>query len=132
MKKQMKRVTAFLLMIILLTVLANNSYAENKATLVVPEKSQEFKNWEKSTEEDKKSTLPKYTDIKMKDAVKKSTYRVINNEEKANLEAQYRRTGLTVKNQKQTNMCWAFSFSSVLERKWCRKSLFTFKLKLHN
>ena len=128
----MKRVTAFLLMIILLTVLANNSYAENKATLVVPEKSQEFKNWEKSTEEDKKSTLPKYTDIKMKDAVKKSTYRVINNEEKANLEAQYRRTGLTVKNQKQTNMCWAFSFSSVLERKWCRKSLFTFKLKLHN
>ena len=128
----MKRVTAFLLMIILLTVLANNSYAENKATLVVPEKSQEFNNWEKSTEEDKKSTLPKYTDIKMKDAVKKSTYRVINNEEKANLEAQYRRTGLTVKNQKQTNMCWAFSFSSVLERKWCRKSLFTFKLKLHN
>lgn len=116
MKKHIKFIVFLFCVISITFVSVNISNANDMAGWTMPEKSEKFENWENLSEEKKARTnLPLYTNLEVKDSIKKSTYNQINSLSRATLASNYRRTGLTVKDQKSSNQCWAFAFSSALE-----------------
>lgn len=57
-----------------------------------------------------------YSNIELKDSIKKSMYDyVVSGRLGASLGSSYRRTGLTVRDQEKTYLCWAFTMASMLE-----------------
>lgn len=106
----------FVLIVTIMLFSLNNVIAvEFKAI----EKSAEFEKWENLPEEEKKNAIePAYTTLDIQDSMKKSTYSQLNSKLSSALESRYSlkdNLDIIVKNQHQTDLCWAFSFSSVLE-----------------
>lgn len=86
------------------------------------EKSESFSQWEELKEDERELFFqPPYFDINLKDSVKRSTYNEYLGESeepviKFNLKKQLENIGeIIVKDQKLTQSCWAFSYSSVIE-----------------
>ena len=96
---------------------ATISNATDESNFAIPEKSQEFEEWEKLSEEEKANTVqPSYSTIRIQESVKKSKYNdIISSKQGNSLASNYRINGLTVKDQQKSGLCWAFSFSSMLE-----------------
>ena len=107
------------LMICFITIIfasINMCYAKSNTIWEVPDKTLEFEYWENLQEEEKEKTIiPEFSNRTLENSIKKSEYNNILNQKRAALESNYRRPAITVKDQKQTGNCWAFSFSSVLE-----------------
>ena len=110
-----------LLLLILLTIIIGISISGKvKATedlFSLSELSNSYKKWLNLSDYDRKNALePLPYNIKWKESVKKSTYNNLMNMKIGNtLATSYKISNLTVKNQMKTSLCWAFSFSSMLE-----------------
>lgn len=116
MKKFLKIIVLFLVTNIMLLGVIHVSQATDESPWILPEKSKEFEKWENLPEEERKNTrMPSYSNITYKESIKRSHYNLLQRRLAKDLEASYKRNGLTVKNQQATGLCWAFSFSSVLE-----------------
>ena len=91
--------------------------AENISSI---EKSAEFEKWENLSEQERKNTIqPSFSNVKIQDSIKKSTYNnLLRGTLGTTLGESYdlRETqNIIVKNQQQTGSCWAFSYSSIVE-----------------
>ena len=115
MEKYIKTISMSVFMLIITFIFSNISYAKDNIEWEVPEKTQKFQYWESLSEEEKENTvIPEISGRVFKDSVKRSKYNILS-EKRAALETRYQRPAITVKDQRQTGACWAFSFSSVLE-----------------
>lgn len=86
------------------------------------EKSAEFEKWENLSDEERKNAIqPAYNDLKIEDSLKRSTYSKLRSVGDSQLEARYFSNNNIVKNQQQTGLCWAFSFTSSLESSISKK-----------
>ncbi|MCI8384721.1 MAG: hypothetical protein HFJ33_07730 [Clostridia bacterium] len=116
MKKQFKKMISFVAIVLMTLLFFNVTYASDELKWIVPEKSKEMKTWEALSEDKRNHVIePIYFNPELKESVKKSTYNQINTIAQASLESSYRRTGLTVRDQKQTGTCWAFAFTGTLQ-----------------
>ena len=117
MNKRIKVITIMLLTVIITAFCLNNSYAIDDIIVVNENKSEAFENWENLSDEDRQNTIqPPMFNINIDDSLKKSTFQNIVNGKLGNsVQSTYKRTGLKVKNQQATKLCWAFAFSSMLE-----------------
>lgn len=79
-------------------------------------KSAEFEKWENLSDEERKTAIqPSYNDLTIEDSLKRSTYNQLKSLGDSALADRYVLNNIIVKNQQQTNLCWAFSFTSSLE-----------------
>ncbi len=118
MKRYIKLISMILMICFITIIFAsiNMCYAKSNTIWEVPDKTLEFEYWENLQEEEKEKTIiPEFSNRTLENSIKKSEYNNILNQKRAALESNYRRPAITVKDQKQTGNCWAFSFSSVLE-----------------
>ena len=118
MKKFLKKQIAIIVLtLLLLSTVAFATSEEDKIILI--EKSESFLQWEKLSEEERKSAIqPSYFDINLKDSIKRSTYNQYLSES-ATLETEYnlkdQLSNIFVKNQKSVGACWAFAYSNAIE-----------------
>lgn len=121
MKKTKKLIVLFLIGIILSfnTNVAKSVEVDN----VIP-KSDNFKNWESLSDEEKKESIqPSLVDTKIEGFIKKSNYSKIL--KSSTLESKYDlrdKINIKVKNQQNSNSCWAFSLSSIVESFFANKN----------
>ncbi len=116
MSKFLRLIISFIIAIIITLSLFHISNATNETIWILPEKSQEFEKWENLSDEERANTIePSYSSVSFKESIKKSKYNVLCSKLGDSLTSSYRISGLTVKNQQATNLCWAFAFSSMLE-----------------
>ena len=126
MKSIVKRTLLLVIMVIIL--LSGEIFAEEGFKAI--EKSAEFEKWEKLSDEERKNIpQPSYMDLNISDSLKKSTYNSLVNSGTTEDNSKYIPTtgSYIVKDQQYTGLCWAFSFTSVLEntiaKKYNRSSL---------
>lgn len=116
MKKDLKLIIFSIIVIIIALSFFNISSATDENTWILPEKSKEFEKWENLSEEERTNAIePSYSSVSFKESIKKSRYNMLCSKIGDSLASNYRINGLTVKNQQATGLCWAFSFSSMLE-----------------
>ena len=116
MKKDLKLIIFSAIVMIIALSFFNISSATDENTWILPEKSKEFEKWENLSEEERANVIvPSYSNISFKESIKKSRYNMLCSKVGDSLASNYRINGLTVKNQQATGLCWAFSFSSMLE-----------------
>ena len=117
MKNLISKITIFFIIFNFIFFYLNISSASNEIMINVQEKSDKVKEWENLSEEERSKFIqPSYSNVNLKESVKKSTYNNLLNRRVGNsLASSYKITGLSLKDQELTGMCWAFSFSSVLE-----------------
>ena len=129
----MKKLSRILIIIFIIFVIiisySGIGYANesNIPKLKVIEKSDELKKWENLSEEEREKTIqPSYSSISLKNSIKRSRYNTIVGTGENNLDSVYdlrkdTNYEMTVKNQKITECCWAFSFSSIMESTLSKK-----------
>lgn len=116
MKKNLRLIISFVIVMIITLSFFSISSATDENTWILPEKSQEFEKWENLSEEERANViLPSYSNVSFRESIKKSRYNMLCSELGDSLASSYRINGLNVKNQQATGLCWAFSFSSMLE-----------------
>ena len=119
MKRNLRKIF-IIFMVFLCVILTNKVYAE-KLEVTVPEMTENYKEWVKLSEKEKKKTIeplafPIIFNNKSQ-SYNSSRVSMLNNL-KSSLGTNYNlkdEITLKVKNQEKTNRCWAFSLSSVLE-----------------
>ena len=119
MKRNLRKIF-IIFMVFLCVILTNKVYAE-KLEVTVPEMTENYKEWLKLSEKEKKKTIeplafPIIFNNKSQ-SYNSSRVSMLNNL-KSSLGTSYNlkdEITLKVKNQEKTNRCWAFSLSSVLE-----------------
>lgn len=124
MKKSLKSIIIFIIMVLAI-ILTNNVYANrnNKSEneFKVVEKSASFKKWEELSDTERERAIqPLYFNIDFKNSIKRSKYNLLVGASGDDvLESKYdlrdEIPSITVKDQKKTGSCWAFSFTSALE-----------------
>ncbi len=121
----MKKIKIILLIIFyILIIFSVSSYADFQDIEI--KKSKEFEKWENLPEEEKKETIqPVFSEIPIKDSIKRSTYNILTSQvgnsiygEKYDLSKEI---NIKVKNQKHIRGCWAFSYTSMVETTLFRK-----------
>ncbi len=121
----MERKRKKFILFILIIVIAFNIKVFGAEEIKTVEKSAEFEKWENLSEEERKNSIqPPYQTITFKDSVKRSTYNNLLNLRGSTLSKYYSLKddiNFIVKNQQQTNLCWAFSFTSALESTIAKK-----------
>lgn len=118
MKKALKKIVViFIFCISIFATLVRANSDTEKVNII--EKSETFQKWEELTEEERKDTIqPTYFDIEIKNSIKRSKYNTLlasteTDNTRYNLKDELNK--IVVKNQQAANLCWAFSFSSMLE-----------------
>lgn len=127
MKNTIKKIISLLIILLVIfsfwTVQAKSELEENATTI---EYSEDYKAWLNLSEEDKKSTLEprKYDIVTKKDNISylKEMDNVFKIQQllRANLSAKYDLRDIIpenvkIRNQMQTNSCWAFATTGILE-----------------
>ena len=126
--KQIKTMLIYIIitLIVIITTLIfsktnANSSGDSNAYIALPkELSKSYQEWQKLTQEQKQSTImPNLNTVNISDFVKKSTYRKMARDAKVggtdlkyNL---YDDCKFRIKNQLNTNECWAFATTTILE-----------------
>lgn len=107
---------------ILIFVCSVSVYAnQTELEIQIPQKSKEFERWENLSEEERKNTIqPFYSNITIKESVKRSTYsNLLKSVKSSTAETKFDLRdvlqSINVKNQQRVGSCWAFSYTSVLE-----------------
>ena len=121
MKKLKKILSINLLIIAIILILGQNSIANSNSSFIgTIEYTQEFEEYLKLTEEEKsKITQPRVFEIKKNTTIQNSPLGLLRMMRSSTV-SQYSLKdiipeNLVVKNQEQTNLCWAFSSLSSLE-----------------
>ena len=111
--KDKKLISSLLCFILLLNIII-----PTYAVFTEFEKSDAYKRWESLSDEEKQYFLqPSPTSLDFKSSVKRSTYNLLLATANASDSRYDLRSEMTikVKNQKMSNSCWAFTFTSLLE-----------------
>ena len=124
----MKKYSKYILVVLIITTILffgtkNIKATEENQNDNFINKSEEFRKWESLSEEERQYALqPMLVDTSIKDSVKRSRYNAIL--QASNLETSYNLKdyiNIRVKDQKHTNSCWAFAFSSMVETTLAKK-----------
>ncbi len=120
MKKTRKIVIVLLLLFTFILLASQNIMASNAGLFQKEEYSEEFKEWLQLPEEERKNVImPRMYEVKTQQVVSKNPLYMARRL-KASLDSKYSLkniipTNTVIKNQKQTNLCWAFATLSSLE-----------------
>lgn len=120
MKKQNKSLIILLLVLILISISSQKIYASNTNLFQKTEYSEEFKKWlELSDEEKENSIIPRMYEIENTKSVSKNPLNIARMLKASNSTRYSLKNiipaNLAIKNQQQTNSCWAFAALSSLE-----------------
>lgn len=120
MKKQNKSLIIILLVLILISISSQKIYASNTNLFQKTEYSEEFKKWlELSDEEKENSIIPRMYEIENTKSVSKNPLNIARMLKASNSTRYSLKNiipaNLAIKNQQQTNSCWAFAALSSLE-----------------
>ena len=116
--KEKTRKYISILVTILIILSFNTSHANIDSKLI--QKSQELENLKSQSEEQKNFQEFTYNNIKLIDSVKRSTYNKLVGdaptlESKYSLVDKLPKDSLAIRDQKNTSLCWAFSYANVLD-----------------
>ena len=120
MKKTRKIVIVLLLLFTFILLASQNIIASNAGLFQKEEYSEEFKEWLQLPEEERKNVImPRMYEVKTQQVVSKNPLYMARRL-KASLNSKYSLkntipTNTVIKNQQQTNSCWAFATLSSLE-----------------
>ena len=112
--KKIKYIISLLCFFIILGINLNSIATE----FVLSDTSEEYKIWESLPEEERSRTIqPKNINIDFKQTIKRSRYNALLRENTTQSSYNLRTVipNIEVRDQKTTSLCWAFSFSSVIE-----------------
>lgn len=118
----MKKLTRKILLLVIAIVMLLSARVFAAEEFKAIEKSEEFEKWENLSEEERKNAIqPAYNELKIEDSLKRSTYNQLRSVGDSQLESRYFLNDNILKNQQQTGLCWAFSFTSSLESSIAKK-----------
>ncbi len=110
-------------------IISNKSMAKSSNNLnlsgirIMTNKSKAFEEWEKLPDDERKLEFqPQYTDLSIKDSMKRSTYNTLLRSSNT-LESKYNidKSKITVKDQQSVGSCWAFAMTSMLETNYAKR-----------
>ena len=117
-KKLILYFVALLLILSTVSFAIENNNKDNYKKVV--KKSKIYENWESQSEEKRSESFePTYYNIDLRKSIKRSIYNKIGNDAEDTIPNTFnllsKISGLTVKNQRDVGVCWAFSYTSMLE-----------------
>ena len=119
MKRKNLKILVLMILFSITFILISNNIAFANIDSYGLEKTEAFKKWENLSEEERKNTIqPMIYKVDLKSSILRSKYNNILGKYTSNMETRYdirEQLNLSVKNQKMTGSCWAFSFSSMIE-----------------
>ena len=129
-KKELKLVIFMVLCSLMFLFSVNNNVLAD-SNIYGLEKSEEFQKWENLSEDERKNAIiPMFYNPDLKSSILRSQYNNVLGKYTSSMEARYDirdELNLSVKNQKMTGSCWAFSFSSMTEAYALKNSIDTNK-----